>query len=347
MLSFGELCRLLTLWRNSEEFGFLREAPCAALQHSLRRLCESFKRAFDRRDSVEFPRFHKRGMGGGIRCPERKNIRLDLESVDKDGRCRLPRVKLPKLAWLKFRGSRKIEGEIRNAAITRSGDHWFVSIQTQREVEEPKHPSKSIVGIDAGIVNLATLSDGAVYEPIATQALEAKKSREQRKLSRMKKFSNNWQRQKKKVGRISTKIANVRRDTLQKVSTQVSKNHAAIVIEDLKVSNMTKSAKRTVENPGSNVKWKSGLNRSILRQGWAMFRVMLEYKQSWRGGEVIAVPPYGTSQTCSECRHRSAENRASQSSFRCVECGHVANADVNAAINILRAGHVRLACSHA
>ena len=117
-----------------------------------------------------------------------------------------------------------------------------------------------------------------------------------------------------------------------------------VCIEDLKIVNMSKSAAGTVETPGRNVKAKSGLNKSILDQGWGEFRRQLEYKQVWLGGDVLAVPARNTSRTCPACGHVSAENRKTQSKFECVECGYAENADLNAAINILRAGHARLAC---
>ncbi|AFG42634.1 RNA-guided endonuclease TnpB family protein [Escherichia coli] len=136
----------------------------------------------------------------------------------------------------------------------------------------------------------------------------------------------------------------IRRDYLHKVTTTVSKNHAMIVIEDLKVSNMSKSAAGTVSLPGRNVRAKSGLNRSILDQGWYEIRRQLAYKQLWRGGQVLAVPPAYTSQRCVCCGHTAKENRLSQSKFRCQVCGYTANADVNGARNILAAGHAVLAC---
>jgi len=107
---------------------------------------------------------------------------------------------------------------------------------------------------------------------------------------------------------------------------------------------MSKSAAGSLEQPGRNVKAKSGLNRSILDQGWFEFRRQLEYKQDWRGGWVIEVPPENTSRTCPQCGHMSAENRRTQVQFACVECGFEQNADLVGAINILRAGHARLAC---
>ena len=117
-----------------------------------------------------------------------------------------------------------------------------------------------------------------------------------------------------------------------------------LLLEDLKVTNMSKSAAGTVDTPGRNVKAKSGLNKSILDQGWGEFRRQLEYKQAWLGGDVLAINPRNTSRTCPACSHVFAENRKTQSKFECVECGYAENADINAAINILRAGHARLAC---
>jgi putative transposase len=117
-----------------------------------------------------------------------------------------------------------------------------------------------------------------------------------------------------------------------------------IAIEDLRVSNMSKSVKGTADNPGTHVSAKSGLNKSILDQGWYSFRRTLEYKQQWRGGIVVTVPAQYTSQTCPECGHISKDNRTTQARFCCVACNYSNNADVVAAINILERGHRLLAC---
>ena len=110
------------------------------------------------------------------------------------------------------------------------------------------------------------------------------------------------------------------------------------MIEDLQVRNMSRSAKGTIDEPGTNVAAKAGLNKSILDQGWGMFRRMLDYKQCWRGGELIAVPPRYTSQECHKCHHVSKLNRPQQALFLCVQCGYSYHADVVAAINILALG---------
>jgi len=117
-----------------------------------------------------------------------------------------------------------------------------------------------------------------------------------------------------------------------------------IVLENLQIKNMTKSAKGDVDNHGSMVKQKSGLNRVILDQGWGMFKTFLEYKQLWSGGQVLFVDPKYTSQTCPVCQHRSKDNRQTQAEFECVECHHTSHADVVGAINVLGRGHRLLAC---
>ena len=201
------------------------------------------------------------------------------------------------------------------------------------------------MGVDVGIVKFATLSKGEVFEPINSFRSKAQRlARYQRAMSRKTKFGKNWIKTKCRITRLHSTIANIRRDYLQKTSTQISKNHAMIVIEDLQVRNMSKSAAGNSEKRGRNVKAKSGLNKSILDQGWFEFRRQLEYKQAWRGGWVQAVPPHYTSQRCSCCGHVSKANRVTQSQFLCVSCGHNMNADLNAARNILAAGLAVLAC---
>lgn len=256
------------------------------------------------------------------------------------------RVKLPAgLGWMRFRKSREIVGTIKNCTLGFEGGRWFVSFQTERKVPEPEHPSTSMVGVDVGIARFLTLSDGSFIEPVgAFMASQRKLARAQRALARKEKFSANWHKQKTLISRLHSRIANIRRDFLHKASTAISKNHAMVVIEDLKVSNMSRSAKGDAANPGVNVRAKSGLSRSILDQGWYEFRRQLEYKQAFRGGEVLAVPAHHTSQTCPQCQHVSPANRKTQARFQCVQCGFTEHADRVGAINIKARGHRVLAC---
>ncbi|EOM9864099.1 RNA-guided endonuclease InsQ/TnpB family protein, partial [Escherichia coli] len=331
-IPYGKMASWLVEWKNATETQWLKDAQSQPLQQSLKDLERAYKNFFRKR--AAFPRFKKRGQNDVFRYPQ--GVKLDQENS---------RIFLPKLGWMRYRNSRQVTGVVKNVTVSQSCGKWYISIQTESEVSTPVHPSASMVGLDAGVAKLATLSDGTVFEPVNSfQKNQKKLARLQRQLSRKVKFSNNWQKQKRKIQRLHSCIANIRRDYLHKVTTTVSKNHAMIVIEDLKVSNMSKSAAGTVSQPGRNVRAKSGLNRSILDQGWYEMRRQLEYKQLWRGGQVLAVPPAYTSQRCACCGHTAKENRLSQSKFRCQVCGYTANADVNGARNILAAGHAVLAC---
>ncbi len=329
---YAGLCKSLTEWKVRAETVWLNETPSQALQQTLKDLERAYTNFFAKR--ADFPRFKKKGQSDSFRYPQ--GFKLDQDNS---------RVFLPKLGWLRYRNSRALLGTAKNITVSSNGSKWFVSIQTEREIAEPVHPSPSIIGIDVGITRFATLSDGRFIEPLNTfRKHEQRLARYQRAMSRKTKFSNNWKKAKAKVQRLHTRIANVRRDFLHKCSTTISQNHAIVCIEDLQVRNMSKSAAGSAEAPGRNVKAKSGLNKSILDQGWFEFRRQLDYKQAWRGGQVVAVNPRNTSRTCPCCGHVSAENRPTQARFACVVCGYENNADVVGAINVLAAGHAVLAC---
>jgi putative transposase len=328
-LRYEEVANLLPEWK--QKFEWLKESPSQALQHSLKNLDRAFQNFFQKR--ADYPRFKKRGYDS-FRFPQG----FDLDQSNN-------RVFLPKLGWVRYRNSRDVKGTVRNVTVSQSGGKWFISIQTSREVEQPVHPSNTAVAVDMGVVRFATMSDGTVLAALNIfRRLETTLRKAQQAMNRKKKFSNNWKKAKAKVQRIHLRIANARRDFLHKASTAISKNHAMVVVEDLQVNNMSRSAKGTAEKPGRNVRAKSGLNKSILDQGWSEFRRQLEYKLTWAGGMVVAVPPMNTSRTCPCCGHISENNRKTQAVFLCVACGFTENADLVAAINILRAGHARIVC---
>ena len=190
-----------------------------------------------------------------------------------------------------------------------------------------------------GVARFATLSNGEFFEPLnAFKTDKGKLAKLQRQLKNKVKFSQNWQKLKAKIAKLHHKIANCRKDFLHQTSSKISKNHAMIYIEDLQVSNMSKSAKGTAEAPGKNVAAKSGLNQAILDQSWFEFRRQLDYKTQWQGGFLVAVPAQNTSRTCPCCGHVAKENRQTQANFECVECGYTENADVVGALNVLGRG---------
>jgi len=331
---YAALCKLLTQWRTSAETPWLADAPIHPLQQTLKDLERGYGNFFAKR--ADFPRFKRKGIRDSFRYPDAKQIKLD----EANGR-----IFLPKLGWLRYRHSRNIQGALRTVTVSLKAGRWFVSIQTKREVDKPLPEAASAIGIDVGIARFATFSDGSYLEPLNSfKRHETALRKAQQSLSRKEKFSSNWRKAKRKIQCLHARIGNARHDYLHKATTAISKNHAMVCIEDLQIRNMSKSAAGTSEAPGRNVRAKSGLNKAILDQGWYEFRRQLQYKLDWNGGFLIAVPPQNTSRTCPACRHISKDNRQTQAQFACVECGYTNNADVVGAINILRAGHARLAC---
>ena len=323
------------LWKSSNEYGFLKECPAHCLQQKLRDLDRAFRDGFDKKQVLKrLPRFRVKGLHDSFRFPEPKHLQIENR-----------RIKFPKLGWVSFFKSQSICGEVKNMTISKSGNAWFVSIQVEQELSKSKQTSKTAIGIDVGIKHFAALSNDQFVEPKnAFKKHEKQLSKEQRKLAKKKKLSSNWKKQKEKVGRIHCRIANIRRDFLHKTSTHLCKSHAIIVVEELKVTNMSRSARGSEDFPGKQVKAKSGLNKAILDQGWGEFRRQLAYKQDWFGGCFLTVNPQYTSQRCYACGHIDKNNRLNQSVFVCLSCGHQDHADSNAAKNIVTAGLAGLAC---
>jgi len=323
--------RLITL---KKQHLFLKDAHSQPMQQTLKDLANAYERAFDPELAAEPPVFKKKKNSQGIRFPQ--GFRVDGRSVF-----------LPKIGWMPFRASartmkkRKILGTVKNVTVRLEAGHWYVSFQTEREVEASVHAHpESRVGGDVGVARFLAMSDGTFFEGAnALRRYQRLLAKLQRRLAKQVKFSANWRKAKARITKLHSKIANIRKDQIHKASCSICKNHALIVMEDLKIANMTASAKGTVENPGTNVAQKSALNRRMLDQGWGELRRQTGYKSKWCGGELKLVNPRNTSRECSNCHHISAENRLTQAVFLCVKCGHAANADTNAAINILgRAG---------
>lgn len=240
------------------------------------------------------------------------------------------------------------------------GDKWKVSFifsipeDLYYKKETIKEDPKS-VGVDLGVKHQATVYvDGgeSYHTSFPKESIEKIEQRirfYQRKLSRCRKFTKgkngnedvqssiNYKKYKKKIAELKNKQANIRKTEAHKISSELSKNHT-VVMEKLKIKNMTKSTKGTKDAPGKNVAAKRGLNRSILSMGLYQLRQFTEYKCDRTGARFILVDPKYTSQTCSSCGHVDKKNRKTQSKFKCTSCGYEANADINAAKNILHKG---------
>nr|WP_305123273.1 transposase [Roseomonas sp. GC11] len=331
--NYASQCREVTMLR--AEVDWLKAVPVHPLQQALRDLDRAYQNWWSGRAGAPQPR--QRGLNDAMRFPDPATF--DFRRVS----CRWGEVKLPKLGWIRFRWTRSLPGHVRNLTVTRRAEQWFISAQWEQEVAEPAPPVLPALGIDMGVRVFAALSSGVRIVP----SNEGKKAgralaRAQRKLARKQRGSRNRRKAKARVARLHARVANARKDFLHKQSTIVAKSHGVVVVEDLCVRNMVRSAAGTIAEPGRKVRQKAGLNRTILDQGWFTFRTMLAYKLASRGGQLIAVDPRNTSRTCEACGHVSGESRNGLR-FVCVACGHAAHADTNAARNILnRARDTRL-----
>ena len=154
-IGYVAMAKHLTAWRNGTETPWLKDAPVHPLQHALKDLEKAYKNFFAKR--ADFPRFKRKGSGDSFRYPDPKQIKLDQGNS---------RIFLPKLGWIRYRNSREVLGELRNVTVSGKNGKWYISIQIQREVEQPTPTATSSIGIDLGIARFATLSDGSYIAPL-------------------------------------------------------------------------------------------------------------------------------------------------------------------------------------
>lgn len=334
-VSFQSQCRELTALRN--EFDWLSSAPCTVLQQSLKDLDKAYKNFFEGRGG--YPKKRRKGLNESFRFHGRE---VRIERLNKSW----SRVRLPKIGWVKFRHTRDLPENIRTATVTWDPLGWHISFACLIPDEDLAQERRNeAVGIDRGVKKTLAYSDTSFgddgFECMPIQQLNVllrKAKSHQRKLSRCVRGSKRYRKNKECLARVVAKAARIRKDFNHNCTRRIVEKYGTVVVENLKTGNMTRSAKGTVEEPGRNVRQKSGLNRAILNQAWHQFYEFLRYKLEAAGGELLRVPAQNTSRRCSECGFVSKESRKSQAVFECESCGHEANADINAAINILSAG---------
>lgn len=248
------------------------------------------------------------------------------------------RLYLQGVGHVKTKIHRPLPGRAKTCIVKREGKRWWVVIQYDQVEVKPLASTGDIVGIDLGTRVLYATSDAELAtNPRFTRRAADRLATGQRELARMTKGSNHRRKQVQKVAAQYRKVANCRRNYAHQQSRRLINEYDFLAHEKLDIPKMTKSAKGTVEHPGTNVKKKRNLNRSIQDAGWGQLIQFITYKAEEAGREIEAVNPAFTSQMCYECGHVDEENRHNEK-FRCLSCGHEAHADVNAAKNILRAG---------
>ena len=189
------------------------------------------------------------------------------------------------------------------------------------------------MGIDFGVVSRVTLSDGRSVERRSADYRE-REGALQRRISACKRGSNNQRKLRRQLARMMHRESVRNHNECHRITTGLVNDFGTIVVEDLRIDNMTRSASGTVEEPGVNVAAKSGLNRSILEHTWGKCNLMLEYKAGWYGRTYVKVNPAYTSQTCMRCGAVDPKSRSGKV-FKCTGCGATADADHNASVNVL------------
>ncbi|MEV0591430.1 RNA-guided endonuclease InsQ/TnpB family protein [Nonomuraea cavernae] len=308
-------------------------------QATLRRLDKAFRAFFDRVKAGRtpgFPRFKGRGWFDTVEWPK------DGDGCRWDSQPEHPAatfVRLQGIGHVRVHQHRPVRGRVKTISVKREGRRWYVVLSCDDVPAEPLPPAGAVAGIDMGVASLVTTSDGAhVAGPRHLAATADRLATAQRDLARKKRGSKRRHKAVTRVAALHAKVRRQRLDHAHKAALALVRDYDMIVHEDLRIANMARSASGTIEAPGRNVTAKAGLNRSILDAGWGVFLTILSHKAESAGRKLIAVNPAGTSRTCARCGHCAKENRVTQASFVCTACEHAAHADVNAAVNILRAG---------
>ena len=326
---YREQCRQLTEAR--AEYPWLAAGSQTVQQQALRDFTQAMAAFFDPKNPAGRPSWRKAGRAEGFRIVGRGR-QWDVRRVSRQ----VGQVWVPKAGWVRFRWSRAAPPGAKSYRVTmdRAG-RWHIAFAVI-PAPVPAPGNGQAVGIDRGVAVSAALSTGQMlHAPGLTGRERTRLRRLQRKLARAKRGSNRRGRVRHAIARLRARETDRRKDWAEKTSTDLARRFDLIRVEDLQITNMTRSAKGTRGDPGRNVRQKAGLNRGILGSGWGQLVRRLEDKAP---GRVEKIRPAFTSQRCSACGHVDAKSRESQARFVCTACGFALHADVNAARNIA-AGH--------
>ncbi len=318
MPAFAEQSRQLTEARHAHPW--LAEVPTVVGQQALRdfrQACTNWWGGTHKR-----PTWRKKGLNEGFRVVDGHGIRV--EKVNR----RWSRAWIPKVGWVKFRRSRDVP-DAKSFRVTRDpSGRWHIAFAAiPVPIDAPGNGE--VIGVDRGVAVTLAYSDGTMlHAPKPAPVKQAAQA-----LARCKRGSNRRHKARQRLAREHARNTDRRKDFVEKATTDLVRRFDLIRVEDLRITNMVRSARGTVVEPGKRVRQKAGLNRAIMAGGWGLFASRLEDKAP---GRVEKVNPAYTSQTCAACGVVDSRNRENQA-FRCVGCGHRAHADVNAA-QVIAAG---------
>jgi putative transposase len=314
-----DLHRKLNVLKRGELSWMYAVSKCAP-QEALRNLDQAYAHFFRRakekkagkKVQVGFPKFKSKKDGvGSFRLTGAIHVFENAIQLPRLGRLRL-----------KERGYLPVEGaHVLSASLSERAGRWFVSVQVEKNRPELMETAKPVVGVDLGILALATISDGTrVENPHALKSDLNKIKRLQREVSRRQQGSANREKARQKSAKAHMRVANVRKNALHQVTSLLARTKSAVVLEDLNVSGMMKN---------------HHLAQAIVDVGFYEFRRQMVYKGQWYGCQVILADPfYPSSKRCSQCGHIKAALDLGTRVYTCDRCGLMIDRDLNAAINL-------------
>jgi len=294
-----------------QQYDFLQLSYSQSLQSVAKQFDKALKDSY--KTEKGFPTF------------KRKNLLTDSFTIPQHYKLKQGYVVIPKIGKIKWIKHRKLEGTSKYITITQNGNNWYCSVTCEYHIEDKAMKLNNIVGIDVGLKDFATLSNGETIENIRIlKKHERKLAKAQRELSRKQKGSNNRHKQRMKVSNIHAKIRNIRQDFLHKTTNSIAKNYDGVVLENLNIKGMIKNSK---------------LAKAISDVSWFEFRRQLKYKCEWNNKYFVVIDRFEpTTKVCSECGCIKENMTLADRIFECEECGLMMNRDLNAAINIRSKG---------
>ena len=310
-LNYYDNAKELTQLKKKEEYKWLNECNSQSLQATLKHLDSAYKMFF--RKTHQFPNFKSKDNKQSFTIPQFFKL--------ENGKIYFPKFK----EGIKVKKHRELEGKFVVATISKNCiNQYFVSIIVEKEVKNLEK-LQTAVGIDLGIKDFATLSNGIVYENIKPLKKKMKKLKYlQRQLSKSKKGSGIKKRRQLKLAKYHLKISNIKNNYLHKITNQISNENQVVVLEDLNIAGMLKNHK---------------LAQSISDVSWHEFKRQLEYKCKWKGRKLVIIDRFfPSSKTCNNCNFVNQDLTLDIRNWQCSNCNEILNRDLNASRNILRQG---------